>query len=495
MTKQPNHIREFGPWRLDAAQHLLFHHGAHIPLQPKAFEILWALVERHGEVVSKEELIERVWPDTIVEEINLTKNISVLRKTLANGDGAQDYIQTIPKRGYRFVAELSAPQTEETSLAQVAPNLPPSAGAKAESAPQPSVQFVWTRRQLVVAFVVIGAVLSLALYWRLSKTDGMTANERGSAAVLRLCASGRELWNQRTVESMRKGLTCFEQAVELDPQYAPAWVGIADSLSLLAEYRGVGAHEAYPKAKAAALRALELDEGLAEAHTALALSKTYYDWDWNGADTSFRRALSLNPQHATTHQWYAEFLVARGKFPEALIQIHQAQELDPGSLIIQTAEAWIRYLADDHDGAIAQCRRVIERDSRFAEVYAYLGLAYEQKGMFREAMEAFEKRSAMMEDNTQRASSLRLAPVLNADDYWRRRLEVEEVKLNGTSYEAAEALAQLGETERALALLESACEQRAPIVPFLKVYPNYAPLHAHPRFQALLQRTRLNVGL
>ena len=178
MTNQYSHIHEFGPWRLDAAQHLLFHQGAHVPLQPKAFEILLALVERPGEVVSKEELMESVWPDTFIEEINLTKNISVLRKALANGDGTQDYIQTIPKRGYRFVAELSEPQmvaesgepqTEETSLAQLAPSLPPFTGAVAESTSHRTVRFVqfaWTRPALMAALVVIGVVLSALLYWR-----------------------------------------------------------------------------------------------------------------------------------------------------------------------------------------------------------------------------------------------------------------------------------------------------------------------------------------
>lgn len=193
MTMQHSHIREFGPWRLDAAQHLLFQHGAHVPLQPKAFEILLALVERPGEVVSKEELMERVWPDTFIEEINLTKNISVLRKTLANGEDIQDYIQTIPKRGYRFVAELSeppmvaepdAPQTEETSLAQVAPGPPPSTGAAAASAAHQSVQSAWNRRALLTALVVIGVVLSALLYGR--RTPTAQPDQIKSLAVLPL---------------------------------------------------------------------------------------------------------------------------------------------------------------------------------------------------------------------------------------------------------------------------------------------------------------------
>jgi DNA-binding winged helix-turn-helix (wHTH) protein/tetratricopeptide (TPR) repeat protein len=488
MNRQDNHICEFGHWRVDAAQRLLFHEGEHVPLQPKAFEILLALVERRGELVSKEELMERVWPDAFVEEINLTKNISVLRKTLANGNGhgRQEYIVTIPKRGYRFVAEIGQPQPDarpaDTASSETtirSHQLPAGAEVSDESNRRG-----WNRRLLIAAVLVMGIALTALLYFR-------SGSEREREAAQRLSARGRGFWNQRTIESMRKGLTCFEQAVELDPNYAPAWAGIADCWSLLCEYDAVTAHEAYPKAKAATLRALELDERLAGAHTALALIKSYYDWDWAGAEESFCRALELKPDHATTHQWYAEFLAARGRFPDALREIHRAQELDPGSLIIQSVEAWILYFARDYDGAIAQCRRVIGRDSSFAEIYSYLGRSCELKGLFHEAMEAYEKRSSMMGDNTQRASALRTAPIQNAGDFWRRRLEVEEVKLNGTSFEAAEALAQLGETERALALLEQACDRRATVVPYLNVWPNLDPLRAHPRFQALLRRARL----
>jgi tetratricopeptide (TPR) repeat protein len=314
-----------------------------------------------------------------------------------------------------------------------------------------------------------------------------TANE----AVLRLCANGRKFWNQRTMESMRKGLTLFEEAVALDPNYAPAWIGIADSWCLLSEYGTGLAHEAYPKAKAAALRALELDERLPEAHTALALIKNYYDWDWAGAEASFRRALELNPNHATTHQWYAEFLAARGRFPEALKQIDRAQELAPDSLIIQSVEAWILYFVRDYDRAIAQCQRVIERAPNFAEIYSYLGRSYEMQGKFREAMDAFQKSSEIMKENTQRASALRTAAIRDAADYWRRRGELEEVTGNGALFETAEALTQQGETDRALTLLEQACEQRSTHVPYLDVFPTLDPLRPHPRFKALLQRAQL----
>jgi DNA-binding winged helix-turn-helix (wHTH) protein len=179
MHNQHNDIREFGHWRLDAAQRLLFHHGAHVPLQPKAFELLLALVERRGELVSKEELMQRVWPDTFVEEINLTKNISILRKTLANGDGEGDYIVTVPKRGYRFVADIQtvAPaanvqQDVATTYVEDAPPLVAEESAALTeaatpipaAAPKPTLKLRWIFAAAVL--LLAGALITLKLRGR-----------------------------------------------------------------------------------------------------------------------------------------------------------------------------------------------------------------------------------------------------------------------------------------------------------------------------------------
>lgn len=343
------------------------------------------------------------------------------------------------------------------------------------------------RRGFIIALALLLSLASVLAFWFVSR-----ARQTGQrAAAERLYREGRQFWNQRTVAGFRQALTCFEQATAHDPQYAPPWAGLADSWSLLAEYDFTPTAEAYPQAKAAALRALALDANLAEAHATLGTIKFHYEWDWRGAEDSFRQALVANPNYATAHQWYAEYLAGRGRFTEALAEIRRAQQLDPDSLIIAAVEGWVLLFARDYDGVITQAQRVIARNPDFAEVYSYLGLAYEQKGLYRQAMDAYERRSTLMGDNTAAASALRTAPVRDAQDFWRKRLQLEEVKLDGSPYDAAEALAQLNEPERAIALLEQSCEQRYARIAHLKVNPNFDTLRHHPRFQALLRRVRL----
>lgn len=197
------------------------------------------------------------------------------------------------------------------------------------------------------------------------------------------------------------------------------------------------------------------------------------------------------PDYATAHQWYAKFLAVRGRSAEALAEIRRAHHLDPGSLIIASTEALVLNFARDFDGAITQAQRVIARDPNFAEVYSSLGHAYEQKGMYREAMDAYERRGTLMGDNISAATALRTAPVRDARDFWRKRLKLEEVKLDGSPYDAAQALAHLGEPERAITLLEQSCDRHYSRIAYLNVDANLDSLRDHPRFKALLRRVGL----
>jgi serine/threonine-protein kinase len=306
----------------------------------------------------------------------------------------------------------------------------------------------------------------------------------------RLYTEGRYHWNKRNVEGIRKSVELLEQAVALDPKYAHAYAALADSYITLSEYGLLPASEAFPKARDAAQRALGIDDSLGEAYTALAMIKASYDWDWKGADEAFQRAIQLNPNYATAHQWYSEFLAAMGRHDEALSEIRRAQQLDPLSLIIQSVEAWILYYARDYDGMLAQSQRIIERDPTFGEVYAYVGLAYEQKGMFRQAMDAFQKYSTLMGYNTPAAAAIRAKPISTARDYWQRLAELAKPP-TGSEFDGALALAQLGESDKALDLLERAYNKRDDQIMYLKVNPNLDPIRSHPRFKDLLRRVAL----
>jgi serine/threonine-protein kinase len=306
----------------------------------------------------------------------------------------------------------------------------------------------------------------------------------------RLYTEGRYHWNKRNIEGIRKSVELLEQAVALDPKYARAYAALADSYITLSEYGLLPASEAFPKARDAAQKALRIDDSLGEAHTALAMIKASYDWNWKGADETFQRAIELNPNYATAHQWYSEFLAAMGRHNEALSEIRRAQQIDPLSLIIQAVEAWILYYARDYDGMLAQSQRIIERDPTFGEAYAYLGLAYEQKGMFRQAMDAFQKYSTLMGYNTPAAAAIRAKPISNTRDYWQRLAELAKPP-TGSEFDGALALAQLGESDKALDLLERAYKKRDDQIMYLKVNPNLDPIRSDPRFKDLLRRVVL----
>jgi TolB-like protein/Flp pilus assembly protein TadD len=209
---------------------------------------------------------------------------------------------------------------------------------------------------------------------------------------------GRHLWYQRTNESVRQGLRQFELAAQLDQTFAPAYAGIADSYIVDGgRYLGVTPKFAYDKARAAALEAVRLDEKLAEAHTSLAAVLTDYDWDWQGAEREYCRAIELNPNYATAHSWYAEQLSRMGRHDEAIAEARQAHELDPLSLVAHMIVAWILYFARRYDEAIEEARGTLERDPDYATAHRILGWAYEEIGLFDEAI-ASHTRAAELTD-------------------------------------------------------------------------------------------------
>ncbi|MCI0402312.1 MAG: tetratricopeptide repeat protein, partial [Acidobacteria bacterium] len=196
-----------------------------------------------------------------------------------------------------------------------------------------------------------------------------------------LYLKGRFHWNKRSEEGLQKATAYFQQALEQDPRFALGYAGLADSYLVMAHWEFLSGREAYPKAKAAASKALELDNTLVEAHTALATVSYQYSFDWTGAEKQFKRALELNPGYATGHQWYAEYLSAAGRHQEAIAEIKRAQELDPFSLIVNAIGAFVFYFARQYDEAIDEGHRTLELDSNFYPAYIYLFWAYEQKGM------------------------------------------------------------------------------------------------------------------
>jgi serine/threonine protein kinase/Tfp pilus assembly protein PilF len=313
--------------------------------------------------------------------------------------------------------------------------------------------------------------------------------ENGEA--YRLYLEGRYHWNKRTRQEVEKGIEYFEQATEKDPAYALAYVGLADSYTIMQDYDYLSTKDALARAKPAVARALALDDSLGEAHLAMAMIKNNFEWDWAGAEREFKRALELNPNQATAHQWYSIFLSNMGRHEEALEQNQQALKLDPLSLIINANTGQLRYFARRYDEAIEKLKKAIELDPNFHVAHFALASVYEQKGMCKEGVTEASK-AATLSGQPELAEALRRGL---AESGCRgaalRHLEALK-ELSKREYVSPAFLAddyvRLGDKDRAMEWLEKGYLERASGIPYLKVEPLYDPLRSDPRFQDLLRR-------
>ena len=292
---------------------------------------------------------------------------------------------------------------------------------------------------------------------------------------------GRFYWNKRTEEGMRKSVEYFEQAIEKDPSYALAYIGLADSYITLAQWYFLPSQEAFPKAREAALKALEIDDSLGEAHASLAEVKHGIDWDWKGSEKEFKRATELSPHYATAHQWYGQLLACLGRFDEGLKEIRRAQELDPLSLQIHAAGGFFFYLARDYDKGIDQCKKTLEMDPHFPPAHVYLCWNYTGKGMYEDAL-----REAQVTDD--RYSMAAIYAAMNRQDMARRLLASLLKQPQHTKHQIAAIYFGLGENEEGFKWLEEAYDERAYALAYIKVFPVYDVVRSDPRFQALLKR-------
>jgi TolB-like protein/DNA-binding winged helix-turn-helix (wHTH) protein/Flp pilus assembly protein TadD len=306
---------------------------------------------------------------------------------------------------------------------------------------------------------------------------------------------GRYFWNKRTAEGLKTAVDYFKQAIEIDPNYAPAHAGLADAYALLGdwEYAAMTPREALPLAKAAAIKALELDSTLGEAHTSLAFCLDVFDWDLESAETEFRRAIELNPGYATAHHWYAWHLSLSGRTDEAIAEMKRAESLDPLSLIINAELAELLLIAHSYDDSIRQSRKTIEMDPNFALAHNQLAQAYLQKGMHDEAIAELQKAIRLSGGSPTCTANLARAYAASGRRAEAVRLLTDLEKLSGPGYshasEIAVVYAALGDRDRAMAWLERGYEER--VNPSVLLRPGFDPLRADPRFQRLVRRVGL----
>ncbi|HEX5731601.1 MAG TPA: tetratricopeptide repeat protein [Blastocatellia bacterium] len=577
---------DFGPFRIDRADRILLCKGAAVQLTPKVFDTLLALVENSKRLVEKGDLMEAVWPDSFVAESSLTFNISILRKALAEHDDRQ-YIETVPRRGYRFVAEVTESPKEQTSaekeeagqaLTEAAPKTiailpfrslipdieyqylglgmadvlitrlgsikkllvrPTSAIVKYDNLEQDpilvghelgvdtvlegtirrlgerlrvTVQLVDVQKKSPVwaekldeKFTDIFAVedsiaekLTPALMLTLNAEEIRQIKRRftESAEAYHAYLKGRYYWNKQTPEGLQKSVEHFERAIATDPNYAPAYAGLADAYNLIGTWGGVAPTQVLPRAKALAQRAIEIDETIAEAHSALGGAMAMYDWDWPGSEKEFKRAIELNPGYATAHHAYAmAYLLPLGRLDDALAEIKHAQELDPVSLFINASAGMVLNYMGKYDEAIEQLERVLELEPNYYLSHWCLGYGYEGKGCYKEAIEAYQKARILSGGSSSTTRSLgHLYAVLGKKEEARTLLnELEEASRHNyvSPYDIAGIYAGLGEESKAIEWLKKACREHAGALVWLKIDNTFKSFRSEPRFRELLEQINL----
>jgi serine/threonine protein kinase/tetratricopeptide (TPR) repeat protein len=303
---------------------------------------------------------------------------------------------------------------------------------------------------------------------------------------------GQFYWNKRTAEGVKKGIEYFQRAIEKDPGYALAYVGLADSYNILGFYAYAVPMDVFPKAKAAALRALEIDGTLTQAHASLAYGRLYYDWDWAGAERELQGVIERNPTYTTGRLYYGNYLGVMGRFTEAAAEFEKGRELDPLSLIINTSAGWTLYFSRQYEQAVESLRKTLEIDAHFPYAHAMLGQSYLQLGRFEEAIAELQAASDLSEASPIYHAMLGRAFAVSGNSSAARKILNQLKEQSGRSYLSSYCIAEiclsLGDKDQAFGGLEKAYEERARMLVMLKVEPELDPLRSDSRFQNLLQR-------
>lgn len=399
-------VYEFGPFRVDPAESRLLRDGVAVPLTPKAFETLVALVSRAGRLVDKAELLREVWPDTAVEESSLSQHVYLVRKALGDERGEARCIETVPKRGYRFVAAVRMQPTAAGEVDAPAARVANAATPRARS-------FAWRPARAVLAAAGLAALFLAGYAWRqrvsTAAADAARLSQRTTTVAAGIGAGGRAatarhvsarpdaydayvrglyFWNQRTAEGIREAARYFQDAVRRDPDYAAAHAGLADTLALSAvlRYGPLPPARAYEQARAAAQRALQLDDTLAAAHTALALVRAHADRDRREAEKEYRIALSLDPGSATALQRYARLLIEERRLGSAVDVTERALALDPMSPALSANLCYLLYLQRDYPRALRYCDKAVELQPNLVQAHTTRALIAAQQGRLEAAL-------------------------------------------------------------------------------------------------------------
>ena len=483
-------IVRFAPFELDPQSGELRKGDLRSKLQAQPLQVLLALLERPGEVVSREDLRRRLWSDDtfVAFDDGLNTVVKRLRDALGDSADAPEFIETLPRRGYRFVGTLDAPAA--------------SAAVAVAGAARPDR----LHRAALWVTVAAAAVVTIVFAWTASPrhtAGAVTAHERPAVVTpprvhpdaYLAWIKGRYYWNQRTAPSLEKGLASFRQALDIDPTYAAAYAGLADCYTALGYGSYLAPKVAFERAKAAARQALMLDAGLADAHASLGYASLYYDWNFAEAEREFQRALALDANSVTAHEWYGIYLTAMGRFAEARAQIARAQQLDPLSVAINTDAGFVSYYSGRYAEAVTQLRATLDMNPAFPPAHLWLGRAYEQQKDYDAAIVEFKTAATALVD-----WPVTMAALGHVYGVAGRRQEATQVlddlralsaRKYVTPYGVALVHAGLDDADQAFAALDQAVADRSNWLVWLKLDPRFDNLRGDPRFDALLRRVGL----
>jgi TolB-like protein/Tfp pilus assembly protein PilF len=558
----------FGPFELDQAAGELRKDGVKVRLGEQPLQVLQVLMEDSSKVVAREDLQRRIWPsDTFVDfDHGINNAIKRLREALGDTAETPRYIETLPRRGYRFIGKFETERPRFRSLA-VLPLENLSHESEQEYFAEGLTEALITTlakigelrvisrtsvmvykgahkplpqiaRELQADGIIEGTVLRSGERVRISaqlidaKTDThmwaetydrdmrdvldlqsevaqaiakkirvtLTPLEQADLAQTRpvdpeayeAYLKGRYHWNRRSGDGLPKAVRYFQEAIAKGPNFAAAYSGLADSLSSLGIFGFVSPSDGFGKAKDLALRALELEPGLAEAHASVAWVALWYDFNFQRAEREFERAIELDPRYATAHAWFGWYLALIGRQEEAYTECQRAVRLEPLASAIQYSFGCVHWMARRYDQAIEQLQKALDFEPNFSWSHGFIGLAYQGKCMYEAAVAALQKTVELSPHSTLSLLGLSEAYALAGRREEARKVFAQVEDLSKQQYVLpyfrARVHAALGEQDNALDWLETSYQERTSHIAFLKVDPHFDSLRSDPRFQDLMQR-------
>ena len=451
-----------GEWTVAPSRNLLSRGGEEVRVEPRVMDVLVHLVERAGEVVSREELVERVWEGRYVTDDVLTVTIYALRKALGDQARRPRYLETVSRRGYRWIAPAGAQGVP------AGPATPPARRARRRAA-----------AAAVAALAVAGAAWTLVVPRR---SRHVPTPESHEAYV-----KGRYFLDQRSIKGWKQALEQFERAVALDPRSPAAHAGLADAYAAMSDFGVATPAEMRPRAMKAAGDALALDPQSAEGHEALGRAQFLFDWDFQTAERSLERALALDGEHMPAHQAMAWLMSARGRHPEAAVSARRALQLDPVNTARYLELAWVLALGGHYDAALHEVERALQLNPRAAEACFMKGWTLEQAGQPAAAFAAYReglRLGGAPDEVVRRVEAAYRTGGLAG--YYRGWLDARSgggLPLSDTW--RAMVYARVGETDHALQALEQAYRKRESALAWVNVEPSFRPLRSQERFQQI----------